>query len=73
MQLARIPSPEKPKLPDFGKPLTDGDVLSRGVFENTISGIVSYMEGVGIGEGAHILLCLFALAIYREFAPLPTA
>ena len=74
MQLARIPSPEKPKLPDFNKPLTDGDVLSRGVLENTINGIVSYMEGVGIGEGAQYpAMSVTVLAIYREFAPLPTA
>jgi hypothetical protein len=73
MQVARIPSPEKPELPDFGKPLADGDTLSRGVLENMIGGIVTYMEGVGVSEGAQYpAISVTVLAIYREFAPLPT-
>jgi hypothetical protein len=39
-----------------------------------ISSIVSYMEGVGIGEGAQYpAVAVTVLAVYREFAPLPTA
>jgi hypothetical protein len=74
MQVARIPPPETPQLPDFNRSFTDGGALTRGVLENMISGIVSYMEGVGIGEGAQYpAMAVTVLAIYREFAPLPTA
>lgn len=74
MQVARIPSSEKPRMPDFNSPFGSGETLSRGVLENAINGIVSYMEGIGLGEGAQYpAIAVTVLAIYREFAPLPSS
>lgn len=74
MQMARIPPPDKPKLPDFSKPTVSDDVFSRGALENMIGSLLAYMEGVGMAEGAQYpAMSVTVLAIYREFAPLPTA
>jgi hypothetical protein len=72
MQVARIPSPSTTQAPDFGKSFAGNDALDRSALENTVGNLVSYMETLGIAEGAkYTAVSVTVLAIYREFAPLP--
>jgi hypothetical protein len=69
MQVARIPPPATPQVPDFSEPLVSNDVVSRGTLENMVGRLVAYMEALGIAEGARYpAVSVTVLAIYREFA-----
>lgn len=69
MQVARVPSESRPQLPNFGEPVTKGDVLSRGALESALGMLMDYMEALGIAEGARYpAVSVTVLAIYREFA-----
>ena len=69
MQVARIPSPEVPQTPDFSEPFASKDSINRGILEGMVGRLVTYMESLGIAEGARYpAISVTVLAIYREFA-----
>ena len=56
-------------MPDFSQSAVTNDVLSRGSVEKMLTGLIGYMEGIGMAEGTRYpAISVTVLAIYREFA-----